>query len=76
MAKIHIIAGSKSDSAIVEKAEAVLRDEKADYAVDYCSFHREPKRLHEILESSDADVFICIAGLSAALHRQVAPRPV
>lgn len=72
MADILIIAGSKSDREIVEKAEAVLKEAKAGYVVEYCSFHREPARLEEIVRKSGAKVYICIAGLSAALPGAVA----
>lgn len=72
MAKVQIIAGSKSDSEIVRKTEVVLKDTGVDYSVEYCSFHREPDRLREVVKKSDADVFICIAGLSAALAGAVA----
>jgi 5-(carboxyamino)imidazole ribonucleotide mutase len=43
------------------------------------SAHRTPKRVEELVVSSDADVFIAIAGLSAALPGAVASftqRPV
>ena len=72
MADIIIIAGSKSDKEVVDKAEGVLKDSKATYSVEYCSFHREPKRLEAMVTESDAKVFICIAGLSAALPGAVA----
>lgn len=68
---VLIIAGSKSDEKIVEKATSVLEG-KVEYAVEYCSAHREPDRLKEIVDESDAGVFICIAGLSAALPGVVA----
>ena len=71
---ILILAGSKSDEAIVKKAEDILKGAGADYRVEYCSAHREPDRLDEIIKSSDADVFICIAGLSAALPGVVASK--
>ncbi len=64
---ILILAGSKSDEAIVKKAEGVLKDAGEEYEVEYCSAHREPDRLDAIIKSSDADVLICVAGLSAAL---------
>ncbi len=72
MAKVQIIAGSKSDSEIVRKTEVVLKDTGVDYSVEYCSFHREPDLLRDFVKKSDADVFICIAGLSAALAGAVA----
>lgn len=72
MADILIIAGSKSDKEVAEKAESVLKEAKADYRTEYCSFHREHARLEELLKKSDAKVYICIAGLSAALPGAVA----
>ena len=69
---ISIIAGSTSDEKIVRKATGVLDKNNVKYSVDYCSFHREPENLKNIIENSDAKVFICIAGLSAALPGAVA----
>jgi 5-(carboxyamino)imidazole ribonucleotide mutase len=71
---ILILAGSKSDEAIVKKVEDVLKDAKADYKMEYCSAHREPDRLDDIIKNSDVKVFICIAGLSAALPGVVASK--
>jgi len=72
LSDILIIAGSKSDEEIVKKAENVLKENKISYSIEYCSAHREPERLQEIVKNSDAKVFICIAGLSAALPGVVA----
>ncbi|MEA3254354.1 MAG: AIR carboxylase family protein [Candidatus Altiarchaeota archaeon] len=69
---ILIIAGSKSDQEVVKKAEVVLKDAGVDYSVEHCSFHREPGKLEELVTNSDAGVFICIAGLAAALPGAVA----
>jgi len=68
---VLILAGSKSDEKIVEKACDILKG-KASYKVEYCSAHREPERLKKLVEASEAKVFICIAGLSAALPGVVA----
>jgi 5-(carboxyamino)imidazole ribonucleotide mutase len=68
---VLIIAGSKSDIKVVEKAENILKG-KVKLAVEYCSAHREPERLKKVVGESDAKVFICIAGLSAALPGVVA----
>lgn len=70
--EVLIIAGSKSDEKIVKKAEDVLKEHKVAYGVEYCSAHREPERLKKIVDGSKAKVFICIAGLSAALPGVVA----
>ena len=72
MTDVLIIAGSKSDQQIVEKVENVLKENTVDYKIEYCSFHREPGRLQDIVKKSDAKVFIGIAGLSAALPGAIA----
>jgi 5-(carboxyamino)imidazole ribonucleotide mutase len=72
MVNVLIIAGSKSDESIVKKAEGVLEENKVSYRVEYCSFHRNPEGVKELVKKSDANVFICIAGLSAALPGAVA----
>ncbi|OYT26759.1 MAG: 5-(carboxyamino)imidazole ribonucleotide mutase [Candidatus Altiarchaeales archaeon ex4484_96] len=69
---VMIYAGSRSDYEIVKKAEKILKKEHISYGVEYCSAHREPAKLRELVEQSDARVFICIAGLSAALPGVVA----
>lgn len=74
MPQILVLAGSKSDEKIVDKATEVLDESKVPYLVEYCSAHREPDRLDDIIKKSDAKVFICIAGLSAALPGVVASK--
>jgi 5-(carboxyamino)imidazole ribonucleotide mutase len=64
---VLIIAGSKSDEKIVQKVENILKKNGISYSVEYCSFHREPERLREIVKEFKGKIFICIAGLSAAL---------
>ena len=72
MSKVSIILGSKSDLPVAEKAEAVLKKLGVAYDIAVASAHRTPSRVEEIAKSSDADVFIAIAGLSAALPGSVA----
>lgn len=74
MVDVLILAGSKSDEKIVEKAEKTLNEEGISFLTKYCSAHREPKRLDDILSGSDARAYICIAGLSAALPGVVASK--
>jgi 5-(carboxyamino)imidazole ribonucleotide mutase len=74
MAEVLIVAGSRSDEAVVKKAQEVLDEGKVKYSVEYCSAHREPDRLDGIVKASDARVFICVAGLSAALPGVVASK--
>jgi len=70
--KIQIIMGSKSDSAVAEKAEKILKDFNVDYKIDVASAHRTPDYLKELVEKSNADIFIGIAGLAAALPGSIA----
>lgn len=69
---ITIIAGSESDSELITKVEKVLEEFGAEYGSHIASAHRTPEKLKEIIKASDADVFIGIAGLSAALPGAIA----
>ena len=64
--------GSKSDTAIAEKAEKILKNFTVDYKIDVASAHRTPDFLKELVEKNNADVFIGIAGLAAALPGSIA----
>ena len=70
--KIQIIMGSKSDGAVAEKAEKILKNFSVEYEINVASAHRTPNVLKKIVEKSDADVFIGIAGLAAALPGSIA----
>jgi 5-(carboxyamino)imidazole ribonucleotide mutase len=65
--RVCIILGSKSDMPVAEKAMKVLSELKVPFTVTVASAHRTPDRVKGIVKESDADVFIAIAGLSAAL---------
>jgi 5-(carboxyamino)imidazole ribonucleotide mutase len=69
---VTIILGSKNDSAIAKSAVDVLKELGIKYDVHVASAHRTPKRVQELVESSVSDVFIAVAGLSAALPGVVA----
>jgi len=64
---VCIIMGSKSDMPVAEKAIKVLSELRVPFTVTVASAHRTPDRVKGIVKESDADVFIAIAGLSAAL---------
>lgn len=72
MAKVFIILGSKSDMPIAEKAIRVLKKFGVGFDIAVASAHRTPRRVEELVTGSDADVFISIAGLSAALPGVIA----
>jgi 5-(carboxyamino)imidazole ribonucleotide mutase len=74
--KIQIIMGSSSDTSIAEKAKAILEEFKVPCAITVASAHRTPDVLKGLVERSDADVFIGIAGLSAALPGVIAAHTI
>jgi 5-(carboxyamino)imidazole ribonucleotide mutase len=74
---ISIIAGSKSDESIVKNAESILNEFEIPYETHFISAHRNPDMLREYLKSNkDTKVYICIAGLSAALPGVVASQVI
>ncbi len=76
---VDIILGSKSDLAVARAATEVLKELGIAYSVHIASAHRTPGLLRELVENSGAQVFIGIAGLSAALPGAIAShttRPV
>ncbi len=74
MARICILIGSKSDEKVAEGATKVLDEMGLDYEIHVASAHREPEKVARIVASTDADVFIGIAGLAAHLPGFVASR--
>jgi 5-(carboxyamino)imidazole ribonucleotide mutase len=70
--KILIILGSKSDTPVADKAEKILKKFSVNYEIKVASAHRTPDFLKNFVEKSDADVFIGVAGLSAALPGSIA----
>lgn len=63
---ILIICGSESDMPLAEKAAAILREHGVQFRIEVASAHRNPDKARA-LASSEFDVCIAIAGLSAAL---------
>ena len=74
--KIQIIFGSDSDLPVAEKAEKILKDFNVKYDIKIASAHRTPDYLKDLVEKSDADIFIGIAGLSAALPGTIAAHTI
>lgn len=72
MKHITIIMGSDSDKNIADKTIEVLEKFNVPYNLEQASAHREPTKVREVVADSQADVFICIAGLAAALPGVVA----
>jgi len=76
---VSILMGSENDREIAKKAESILEKMGIPFETKVLSSHRNHKELDKYLEHSKADVFIAIAGLSAALPgfvASVSTRPV
>ncbi|MCS7115965.1 MAG: 5-(carboxyamino)imidazole ribonucleotide mutase [Nitrososphaerota archaeon] len=65
--KVAVISGSKSDQNIVDEVVQTLKEFSVEYETKILSAHRNHDELENYVKNSDADVFIGIAGLSAAL---------
>ena len=74
MPEVSIVCGSSSDEEIARKAWEVLEEYGISYDYQVLSAHRDPDRLDEHVTKSDARIFICIAGLAAALPGVVAAK--
>jgi len=70
--KIQIIMGSTSDMPVAENAKIIFEDFGVSYDIKVASAHRTPDVLQKLVEKNEADVFIGIAGLSAALPGMIA----
>ncbi|WP_456423408.1 5-(carboxyamino)imidazole ribonucleotide mutase [Thermococcus sp.] len=73
--KILVVMGSKSDSRVAEKVTSVLDEFGVEYDVEIASAHRNPKKVEE-LAKKNYEVFIAIAGLSAALPGVIASHTI
>lgn len=73
---IQIVLGSKSDMKVAEKATSVLKELGVKYRLSIASAHRTPELVDKLVAEADAEVFIAIAGLSAALPGVIAARTI
>ncbi len=76
---VVVLAGSKSDTDVANKALLVLKDHHIPFDFRVISAHRDVKKLDSYLHTCENSthspkVYICIAGLSAALPGAVAAR--
>jgi len=74
MADVAVISGSASDSAITDKVKKILEENQVLYDAQIISAHRDPERLDAYIKTSNAKIFIAIAGLSAALPGVIASK--
>jgi 5-(carboxyamino)imidazole ribonucleotide mutase len=71
---VAIISGSTSDEKIYSKAVDVFKEQNISYDLQILSAHRDPDKLDQYVKQSKAKIFICVAGLSAALPGVVASK--
>lgn len=76
MPKAAVIIGSKSDEKIGQDILGALNGFGIDCEYRVISAHRNPDALDVFVMKSDAEVFIAVAGLSAALPGVIASKTV
>jgi 5-(carboxyamino)imidazole ribonucleotide mutase len=67
---VAILMGSESDAELMKRAEAQLDEFGVTYETNVISAHRKPEKLVAYIKDADARgaaVFVCAAGLAAAL---------
>ena len=72
--KVTVLVGSKSDLELAEKVRARLEEFSVPCEVHVASAHRTPEKVDRLVRDPSTDVFIAMAGLSAALPGAVAAR--
>jgi len=72
--KVTVLVGSKSDLEIAEKVRARLTAFHVPCEVHVASAHRTPEKVDRLVSDPATDVFVAMAGLSAALPGVVAAR--
>lgn len=76
MVQVSVIIGSKSDLELGKIAIEFLDDFGVKSELNIISAHRNPEKLSQYVKSSEAYVFIAIAGLAAALPGAVAAQTI
>ena len=76
MVDVAVIIGSKSDQELGDKTAKMLQSFDVAYDLQVISAHRNPDKLSKYVKESTAKVFVCIAGLAAALPGAVASHTI
>ncbi len=72
--QVQVICGSISDKSVADKVTNTLQSMDISYDLQFISAHRDPEALDKLITKNNARVFICIAGLAAALPGVVASK--
>jgi 5-(carboxyamino)imidazole ribonucleotide mutase len=70
--KVSIVLGSKSDVPVITDLIKTLQLVRVGYEVRILSAHRNPEALRTYVTNCDADVYVAVAGMSAALPGVIA----
>jgi 5-(carboxyamino)imidazole ribonucleotide mutase len=74
--KVAVLVGSKSDLDAAEKVRSRLTELGIPCEVHVASAHRTPEKVDRLAADPATDVFVAMAGLSAALPGAVAARTI
>jgi len=69
---VAVIAGSTFDRDVVDDVVKTLEEFGVEAEAKVISAHRNPERLRRYVQSSDAEVFIAVAGMAAHLSGAIA----
>ena len=72
--KVTVLVGSRSDLEAAEKVKTRLEALRIPCEVHVASAHRTPEKVDRLTADPATDVFVAMAGLSAALPGAVAAR--
>lgn len=74
--KVAVLAGSRSDAELVDKACEMLKRFGIEPISDFISAHRQPEKLEDFIRENDSKViaYIAIAGLAAHLPGVIASK--
>lgn len=76
MPKAAVVVGSKSDEAVGADIVGLLKEYGVDTEYRILSAHRNPDELDAFVKKSDVEIFVAVAGLSAALPGVIASKTV
>ena len=74
--KVLIIIGSESDMEHAKKCSEKLAEFGVENRIEVASAHRDPQKVEKLAKESAAKIFVCMAGLSAALPGVVASKTI
>jgi len=74
MEKVLIVIGSNSDLEFAKQCSEILNKYNVENKIEVASAHRDPEKLDQLIKNSKAQVFIAMAGLSAALPGVIASK--